>query len=122
MTRNRSDRRPPATAGAPSPPSDGGVDRRALLAGAGSAVVAGLGAPAPGAAQTTTAAPTSSRRIDAHTHFSSLKFLDALEKEDGKPFVLSGMYRSKPALTEVKPRLAILDHNEVDIHVLVPVP
>jgi predicted TIM-barrel fold metal-dependent hydrolase len=32
------------------------------------------------------------------------------------------MYRSKPALTDAKARLAILDHNEVDIHVLVPVP
>jgi predicted TIM-barrel fold metal-dependent hydrolase len=32
------------------------------------------------------------------------------------------MYRAKPALTEIGARLAILDRNEVDIHVLVPVP
>jgi predicted TIM-barrel fold metal-dependent hydrolase len=130
MTRDPSDRRPPAAADAPSTPSEGGVDRRALLAGAGSAVVAGLGAPSPSAAQAETsaaqamssAAPSPRRRIDAHTHFSSLKVLDALEKQDGKPFVLSRMYRQKPALTDAKARLAILDRNEVDIHVLVPVP
>ena len=66
--------------------------------------------------------PTSYRRIDAHTHFSSLKVLDALEKEDGKPFVLSRTYRSRPALVDAKARLEILDRNEVDIHVLVPIP
>ena len=116
----------------PAVPADGrGVDRRTLLAGAGSAVMTGLGSPAPAAAQNAaaplapqvTSVPSSSvRRIDAHTHFSSLKFLDALEKQDGKPFVLGGMYRSKPALTDARTRLAILDRNEVDIHVLVPVP
>jgi len=121
MTRDSIDRPSPAA----SAPTDGAVDRRALLAGAGSAVVAGLGAPAPGAAQgaaAANAAPTSHRRIDAHTHFSSLKVLDALEKEDGKPFVLGRTYRRMHALTDPQARLAILDRNEVDIHVLVPVP
>ena len=98
--------------------SEHGLDRRALLAGAGSAVVAGIGAQAPSA----TAAPASNRRIDAHTHFSSLKVLDALEKAEGKPFVLGRMYRAKPALSDAAARLALLDHNEVDLHVLVPVP
>jgi predicted TIM-barrel fold metal-dependent hydrolase len=98
----------------------GSLDRRTLLAGAGSAMVAGLGAPAPAAAQAARATPY--RRIDAHTHFSSFKVLDALEKEDGKPFVLGRMYRAKPALTDAAARLALLDRNEVDIHVLVPVP
>ncbi len=122
MTRDRTDPRPHRIAGSPPSQSDGGcsLDRRALLAAAGSAVVAGLGTQTAGP---THAAPSPSlRRIDAHTHFSSLKFLDALEKQDGKPFVLSHMYRSKPALTDAKARLAILDRNEVDIHVLVPVP
>ncbi|HUI95698.1 MAG TPA: amidohydrolase family protein [Xanthobacteraceae bacterium] len=105
-----------------APPADGGLDRRALLAGAGSAVVAGLGGEAPAGAQAAGPATARPRRIDAHTHFSSLKVLDALEKEDGKPFVLGRMYRAKPALTDAAARLAILDRNEIDMHVLVPVP
>ncbi|HEY2138276.1 MAG TPA: hypothetical protein VGH49_20495, partial [Xanthobacteraceae bacterium] len=134
MTRDRNDPAPGAHTSAhrahtPEPDAGRGLDRRALLAAAGGAVVAGLGpAPtsaAPSGAATEGAAPAapagSVLRIDAHTHFSSLKFLDALEKQDGKPFVLSHMYRAKPALTEIGARLAILDRNEVDIHVLVPV-
>ncbi len=104
--------------------SGSAVDRRALIARAGSAVVAGLGGPASAVAQSSAPAilPGTLRRVDAHTHFSSLKVLNALEKADGKPFVLSHMYRGKPALTDAKSRVAILDHNEVDVHVLVPVP
>jgi predicted TIM-barrel fold metal-dependent hydrolase len=123
MTSNSIDR-PSVATDAPTP-ADGSLDRRRLLTGAGSAVVASLGAPTPGAAQAATAAstpPASYRRIDAHTHFSSLKVLDALEKEDGKPFVLSRTYRSRPALVDAKARLDILVRNEVDIHVLVPIP
>lgn len=101
-------------------PTSERLDRRALLAGAGSAVLAGLGSEA--TAQAIGAATGRPRRIDAHTHFSSLKVLDALETEDGKPFALGRLYRSKPALTDPAARLAILDRNEVDIHVLVPVP
>jgi predicted TIM-barrel fold metal-dependent hydrolase len=118
---SHSNDRPGVAASAP-PPAEGSVDRRSLLTGAGSAVVAGLGAPAPGAAQSAAAPPASYRRIDAHTHFSSLKVLDALEQADGKPFVLSRTYRTKPALVDAKARLEILDRNEVDIHVLVPIP
>ena len=121
MTRQTTDR-PCVAPTRAAAPGDGGLDRRALLAGAGSAAVAGLGAPGPSAAQLAPAASGHYRRIDAHTHFSSLKVLDALEKEDGKPFVLGRTYRSKPALTDAQARLAILDRNEVDIHVLVPVP
>ena len=113
--------RPFVVAGAPTP-ADASLDRRRLLAGAGSAVVAGLGVPAPGAAQAASTPSASYRRIDAHTHFSSLKVLDALEKAEGKPFVLGRAYRSMRALTDPQARLAILDRNEVDIHVLVPVP
>ena len=32
------------------------------------------------------------------------------------------MMRSKPALTEVQARIDLLDHNEINMHVLVPVP
>lgn len=106
----------------PAAPTNRRLDRRALIAGAGGAIVAGLGGEMPAAAQNARAAATSSRRIDAHTHFSSLKVLEALEKEEGKPFVLDRMYRSKPALTDATARLAILDRNEIDMHVLVPVP
>jgi uncharacterized protein len=123
MSRDSTDRTAPAACAPAS--SDGALDRRRLLTGAGSAVVAGLGAPAPGAAQGAAAAGLSSgryRRIDAHTHFSSLKVLDALEKEDGRPFVLSRTYRTRPALVDAKARLEILDRNEVDVHVLVPIP
>src|SRR5262245_41239108 len=98
MDHDSIDRPSPAT----SAPNDGGVDRRALLAGVGSAVVAGLGAPAQGAAAAT-AAPASHRRIDAHTHFSSLKVLDALEKEEGKLF-LAGRTRSMRTLNDVQAR------------------
>jgi predicted TIM-barrel fold metal-dependent hydrolase len=107
--------------GAPSAQTRTGLDRRALIAAAGGAIVAGVGGE-PAAAQEARPAVASSRRIDAHTHFSSLKVLEALEKEEGKPFVLGRMYRSKPALTEPAARLAILDRNEIDMHVLVPVP
>jgi predicted TIM-barrel fold metal-dependent hydrolase len=122
MGNNSADR--PAAASAPSP-AESSLDRRTLLTTAGSAVVAALGAPTPGAAQTpatATAPPASYRRIDAHTHFSSLKVLDAIEKADGKPFVLSRTYRNRPALVDAKARLEILDRNEVDVHVLVPIP
>ncbi len=127
MTRSSGDRDShnriePMDQDAPAAPTSGGLDRRALIAGAGSAVVAGLGGEAPATAQGARPPAPPSRRIDAHTHFSSLKVLEALEKEEGKPFVLGRMYRSKPALTDAGARLAILDRNEVDIHVLVPVP
>jgi uncharacterized protein len=98
------------------------LDRRSLLAAAGSTVAAGLGAALPGASEAANESPPGTRRIDAHTHFSSLKYLDALEKQDGKPFVLGGTYRQKPALIDPKARLDLLDRNEVDIHVLVPIP
>jgi len=107
--------------GAPAAQTRGGLDRRALIAAAGGAIVAGVGGE-PAAAQEARPPVASSRRIDAHTHFSSLKVLEALEKEEGKPFGLGRMYRSKPALTEPAARLAVLDRNEIDMHVLVPVP
>lgn len=64
----------------------------------------------------------SGTKIDAHTHFTPLKFLDFIEKAEGRPFALSGLLRSKPPMVEVGPRLELLDRNEIDVHVLVPVP
>jgi predicted TIM-barrel fold metal-dependent hydrolase len=119
MNRDRRNRPAPAAAPATSAPPNRNLDRRTLLTGAGSAMVAGLGAPAPGAAQPAAATSTAFQRIDAHTHFSSPKVLDALEKAEGKPFAPA---HNHPALVDVPTRLAILDRNEVDIHVLVPIP
>src|ERR1700693_6037941 len=57
-------------------------------------------------------------RIDAHTHFTPLKFLDFAEKAEGQSF----LFKSKPTLIGVQPRIDLLDHEEIDINVLVPVP
>jgi uncharacterized protein len=98
------------------------LDRRALLAAAGGTVAAGLGAKLPESAQAAGASGRSTRRIDAYSHISSLKYIDALEKAEGKAPAISAAIRAKPAITEFKTRLALLDRNEIDIHVLVPVP
>jgi uncharacterized protein len=98
------------------------LDRRTLLAAAGSSVAAGLGVAFPEPAQTAAAASSGWKRIDAYSHISSLKYLDALEQQQGKPAAISTAIRRKPSLTELKARIDLLDRNEVDIHVLVPVP
>jgi predicted TIM-barrel fold metal-dependent hydrolase len=61
-------------------------------------------------------------RIDAHTHFSPPKFLDFMAQTEGRPFALTPVYKSLPALTTVQPRIDLLDRNSVDMNVLVPVP
>jgi predicted TIM-barrel fold metal-dependent hydrolase len=98
------------------------LDRRTLLAAAGSSVAAGLGVTFPEPANAATESPHSPRRIDAYSHISSLKFLEALEQQQGKPAAISTAIRRKPSLTDLKARINLLDRNEVDIHVLVPVP
>jgi predicted TIM-barrel fold metal-dependent hydrolase len=65
---------------------------------------------------------SSRHTIDAHTHFSPPKFLAHAETIEGKPFVLGALYRSIPTLTDVTERVNLLDRNNIDIHVLVPVP
>jgi hypothetical protein len=54
-------------------------------------------------------APAASPRgIDAHTHFSSLKALDALEKENDKPFALgrtNGRCGRSPIPTRIAPHV-----------------
>jgi predicted TIM-barrel fold metal-dependent hydrolase len=94
------------------------IDRRGLLLAAGSTI--GLNAAAPFAARA--AANSPGARIDAHTHFMPLKFLDFAEKAEGRPFGLSPLLRSRPALVGVQPRIDLLDRNNIDINVLVPVP
>jgi predicted TIM-barrel fold metal-dependent hydrolase len=109
--------------GAQEPDGASRLDRRTVLAVAGGAMVAGIGGAAPLASPAMAdEAPGGAQRIDAHTHFSSLKYLDALEKQDGKPFVLGARYRKRAALTDVKARIDLLDRNNVDMHVLVPIP
>jgi uncharacterized protein len=61
-------------------------------------------------------------RIDAHTHFAPLRFLEFAEKAEGHAFPLTPLYRSKPALTDIQTRLEVLDRHGIDINVLVPVP
>src|SRR5262249_35982758 len=105
----------PATSrpeGGPAP----GIDRRAPI---GIGPAAGLGTQLP-AARATPAGFGAFSRIDAHTHFAPLKFLDFAERAEGRPFPLGPLYRSKPALTAVGARIDLLDRNEVDINVLIP--
>src|SRR6516165_2382662 len=61
-------------------------------------------------------------RIDAHTHFVPRKFLDFVEKAEGRPFALRTLLAGRPALTEASARIDQLDRNGVDINVLVPLP
>jgi predicted TIM-barrel fold metal-dependent hydrolase len=108
--------------GNPSPVSSDakpGIDRRTLL-GVG-AVAAGLGIKGR-AARAATPILRTPTRVDAHTHYAPLKFLEFAERAEGRPFPLTPLYKSKPALTTVGPRIELLDRNEVDINVLIPVP
>ena len=65
---------------------------------------------------------SSGTKIDAHTHFTPLKALDFVEKTEGRPFPLGALLRHKPPMTEVGPRIDLMDRNSIDVHVLVPVP
>jgi hypothetical protein len=51
-----------------------------------------------------------------------LKYLDFAEKHEGKPFPLSRLFKNRPPIHDAKARLTLLDRNEIDIHVLVPLP
>jgi predicted TIM-barrel fold metal-dependent hydrolase len=107
-------------------PQDGSrgrtLDRRTLLAAAGGSVAAGFGSRLSEPAQAATELGRNTRRIDAYSHISSLKFIDALEKAEGKAPAISAAIRRKPGITDFRTRLGLLDRNEIDIHVLVPVP
>lgn len=100
----------------------GSIDRRTLLTvAAGAACTGAVGIPMLGVAKTA-ASSGAKKRIDAYTHFSSLKFIDLLERQEGKPIIMAGQYKHKPSLIDLKARLDLLDRNEIDIHVLVPIP
>jgi hypothetical protein len=73
-------------------------------------------------AQSMAASSSALRRVDAYSHFSSLKFLDFAERQADRPFVLRSMYERLTTLTDWRERIGLLDRNEIDIHVLVPVP
>jgi uncharacterized protein len=60
--------------------------------------------------------------IDAHTHFTPLKFLEFAEKAEGRPHPLTPNLKSRPALFDVRRRMQLLDDTGIDINVLVPVP
>ena len=97
------------------------LNRRSLLAAAGG-VAASVATRLPDPAQAAPEPAQRVHRIDAYSHVSSLKFLDALEKAEGKAPAISAAIRLKPSITDFKTRIALLDRNEVDIHILVPVP
>ncbi|HXW26587.1 MAG TPA: amidohydrolase family protein [Xanthobacteraceae bacterium] len=107
------------TGGAPANGGSAGLHRRDLLLAAGTTIAVGLDA---AAAKTKADSATPGPRIDAHTHFAPLKFLEFAEREEGHPFPLSPMYKSRRALIDVRARLEVLDQTGIDINVLVPVP
>jgi uncharacterized protein len=96
------------------------IGRRDFLLAAGTAATLGFDATLASAATATT--NSSVARIDAHSHFSPLKFLDFVEKAEGRPFVLRMFLMGRPALTEVSARIEQLDRNDIEVNVLVPVP
>ena len=102
--------------------SDRTLDRRTVLAAAGATVAAGLGTSFPETSAVAKEPSHTLQRIDAYAHISSLKYIDALEKQDGKPSAQSTGFRKILTLIDPKARLDLLDRNEVDIHVLVPIP
>ena len=96
------------------------IDRRRRLWAAGTTATIGINASISSQAQA--AAGSTGARIDAHTHFAPPKFLEFAERAEGRPFPLTPLYKSRPALTNIQARIDLLDRNGIDINVLVPVP
>ncbi len=94
------------------------IDRRTLL-GIG-ATAAGLGLKMPSAAAAT--ALNASTRVDAYTHFSSMRFFEFAEQAGAGIPLAASVYSHLPTLFDVNERLNLLDRNEISVHVLVPVP
>jgi uncharacterized protein len=95
------------------------IDRRTMLGIGAAAATFGLEIPRVAAA---IAAPNTVMRVDSYTHFSSMKFLEFTEQQHaGNPLAIS-VYTRLPTLFDVNERLNLLDRNEIDVHVLVPVP
>ena len=91
------------------------MDRRAFLLGTGTAIALGVDVVAPSQPKAETT--SSATRIDAHTHFSSLKFLNLAENAEGRPFVLKSVYAGRPTLTDAQARVNQLDQNQIDLNV-----
>jgi uncharacterized protein len=108
------------TGGASEDGRGSGLHRRGLLLAAGTTIAVGLDAVAPSQMKAETG--TSGSRIDAHTHFAPLKFLEFAEKSEGHPFPLTAMYKGRPALIDIQARLDVLDQTGIDLNVIVPVP
>jgi len=75
------------------------IDRRSLLLAAGTTATVALEPAISAKARAAGGSPAT--KIDAHTHFAPLKFLDFAEKTEGRPFALSPLFRSRAALTDV---------------------
>jgi len=73
------------------------MDRRAFLLGTGTAITLGVDVVAPSQPKAETA--SSATRIDAHTHFSSLKFLNFGRKR-GRAAIRSEISLRRPADTD----------------------
>jgi uncharacterized protein len=98
------------------------LDRRSLIAMAGGAALASFGMNQSAVAEAVAKPSADLKRVDAYTHFSSNRFLDFAEQQEGKPLVMRPQYALLKTLTDWKERLNLLDRNEIDVHVLVPVP
>src|SRR5690348_1554923 len=96
-----------------APGGGGGPEfhRRDVLLAAGTTIAVGLDAAAPSTTKADIGKPEP--RIDAHTHFAPLKFLEFVEKEEGHPFPLTPMYKGRPALIDMQARLEVLDQNGI---------
>jgi hypothetical protein len=70
---------------------------------AGSTVTVGFDATLESKAKA--AVNSSGAPIDAHTHFVPLKFLDFVEKAEGRPFALRALFAGRPELTEASARI-----------------
>jgi hypothetical protein len=97
-----------------SPPN---IDRRTLLVV--NAAAAGLGLKIPAAPAAAATPATTPMRIDAHTDFAPLKFLEFAEKA-AVPADLA--LREQPRIERESARIDLLDRHGIDINVRVPVP
>src|SRR5579871_6986934 len=77
------------------------LDRRTLLAAASGGVAARLGANVAHSSQAMAQPLQKARRIDAYSHISSLKFLDALEKAEGRTAAINAA-RSEEHTSELQ--------------------
>jgi len=65
---------------------------------------------------------SSPRRIDAFSHFSPGALLDFMEKHEGQEHGMHQLFGHKSTLTKIDDRIKLLDDNEIDIDVLIPLP